>query len=138
MANPYKNNLTTLAKRIKPLVMASGAWTDYSATSTVTGWSAFTIKELYYLKTSGLMFVKYRIIGTSDSVNTSFTIPSAVAAGVTIEMAIVGADNGAYNTTRICRLTASSATVSFYAALGSFAWTASGDKAVMGEFIVAI
>ena len=112
-----------------------GAWRDYGAVSTIIGWSAFTVKELYYLKASGLMFVMYRIAGTSNSVNTSFTLPSAIKAGVTIEIPIAGADNGVYLTTRICLLTGGSNIVNFYSALGSAAWTASGTKAIGGQFV---
>lgn len=53
-----------------------GGWVDYSATSTIVGFSAYTIKIIKYKKTSAnTLLVKYFILGTGSGTSTSFTIP---------------------------------------------------------------
>jgi hypothetical protein len=54
----------------------NNAWVDYSATSTIVGWSSFTAKILKYKIVGNMMFVNYGIYGTSNSATTSFTLPN--------------------------------------------------------------
>ena len=52
-------------------------WIDYSATSTIVGWSSFTAgyKTIRYKVIGKIVFVEYAIDGTSNSTSTSFTLP---------------------------------------------------------------
>lgn len=51
------------------------AWTDYSATSTINGWSSFTTKFIQYYKIGKLVTVQFFLSGTSNSATTNFTVP---------------------------------------------------------------
>lgn len=112
-------------------------FTDYAATSTVVGWSAFTTKAIRYKKLGKKMSVWFDLNGTSDATTASFTLPYNVAAGVDINIVNVRTvDNGtAPSTVGRARMTAGAATVTLdltNAAAGG--WTGSGDKRVSGQF----
>jgi hypothetical protein len=119
---------------------AETAWTDYSATSTVTGWSAFTTKKIYYTKIGKLVLAAFSIIGTSNTTGASFTLPFT-SANTTVGFIGSGGqiqDNGgAVDTTAsLVMLPADSATVSIYRTLsGSNTFTASGTKQVNGTIV---
>lgn len=49
-------------------------FTDYSATSTIVGWSSFTNKVVQYLEVGNIAFYEVFISGTSNSATTTFTI----------------------------------------------------------------
>ena len=51
------------------------SWINYSATSTIVGWSSTTIKDIRYLIQGNIMHVRGLISGTSNSTTTSFTLP---------------------------------------------------------------
>jgi len=53
-------------------------WVDYSATSTIVGWSSFTTKIIKYRVLGKQVFVYCVINGTSNSTTTSFTLPNNV------------------------------------------------------------
>jgi hypothetical protein len=57
----------------------TNAWADYSATSTIAGWSGFTTKNIYYKKIGKTVFIHAIIIGTSNGSNAYFTVPYAYA-----------------------------------------------------------
>lgn len=73
-----EQKIIELEKRISYLERAGSVdytpWTDYSATSTVVGWSAFTTKEIYYKIVGKIVFVNFNISGTSNSTTTTFTL----------------------------------------------------------------
>ena len=50
-------------------------WVDYSATSTIVGWSSFTTKIIRYRVIGKQVFVEYNLDGTSNSTSTTFTLP---------------------------------------------------------------
>lgn len=52
-----------------------GKTVDYSATSTITGWSSFTVKQLNYAINGKVATVWFQIEGTSNSSTTSVTLP---------------------------------------------------------------
>jgi hypothetical protein len=129
-----------LKKRIADLEtqdLPFGALTDYSATSTVTGWSSFTAKQIFYRTTGKVVFVKYRIIGTSDLTTATFTVPYNMAASIDdLLLPVVVRDNGTTQTApgRLV-LSASGNQVVFGKALNANGgFTASGEKYVIGEF----
>jgi hypothetical protein len=111
------------------------SWVDYASSSTITGWSSTTTEKIWYKKRGNIIFVRYRIEGTSDSVSTSFTLPNANGADIQVREFFRGFDNGGSPSVWAMRMTVSSSTVTFYAANDySTAWTASGTKAIMGSF----
>jgi hypothetical protein len=109
-------------------------WTDYSATSTIVGWASFTIKALWYKKVSKLVLVQFDLMGTSNSVNTSFTLPLAAAnPGIVSYFYVV--DGGAGQTIPGVAIAAagSSLEIFYKDSLGTL-WTATGGKRIYGEF----
>lgn len=111
------------------------AFTDYSSTSTVVGWSSFTTKRLYYKKIGKLVFVEFQFNGTSDSTSTSFTLPFTPSSNITFRIAAKASDNGVSLATPASgTVTLSSTTVSFSSDYASAGWTASGTKSLNGQF----
>ncbi len=53
----------------------TAVFTDYTASSTVTGWASFTNEHIYYKKLGKLVFVEFYIKGTSNATTASFTLP---------------------------------------------------------------
>jgi hypothetical protein len=113
-----------------------GIWIDYSDYSTITGWSSTVTKIIRYKKAvTKTVTVVFEIVGTSNNTATTFTLPYAVSAAYpgSIDTLVKITDN-ATRAVGLCRLAASSATVTFYATLDAGLWTASGDKLVQGQF----
>ena len=59
--------------------ITQNTWVDYSATSTIVGWSSFTIKNIRYYVVGKIITVFYQFNGTSNSTTTTFTLPFANA-----------------------------------------------------------
>lgn len=119
-----------------------GTWVDYSATSTITGWSSFTFKVLSYRKTGNLMEVAFYIGGASNSTAISFTMPTNSSAISPVAYGGVCAnsqDNGTFLTTpSLIIMGQGGNTITCYTNMFNGGWTASGDKAVTGFFIYPI
>lgn len=110
--------------------------TDYSATSTIVGWTSYTTKQIFYKKVGKTVTVYYHLAGTSNSTSTSFTVPfSASSAGVDFYAKVAtGTNNGTRMTSSpYIRIPATQSTVTVYRYDDS-AWTASGTKMVRGQF----
>ncbi len=113
----------------------SAAWADYSATSTIVGWSSFTTKSIYYKKVGKLVFVTFNLQGASNSVNTTFTLPYSANSGVATQFTARCTDNSVGQTNAALGvLNASSSTVTMYKDLTANTWTAGNNKSVIGEF----
>jgi hypothetical protein len=115
------------------------AWTDYSATSTIVGWSSYTTKQIYYKKIGKTVFVSYYLGGASNSTATSFTLPDNSAASPTsvYHSLAFTYDNSDYvNPSGVGGLGASSNSVVLYKENAASAgnWTDSNDKIVIGQF----
>lgn len=112
-----------------------GAWIDYSATSTIVGWSSFTTKIIKYRIINKQLFCLFYLEGTSNSVNTTFTLPNN---SLTYnELAGRYANNGAV-TAGYVRITNASNVITFLSAIGSITWTALGTKSISGQFFYDI
>jgi hypothetical protein len=118
-------------------VSASPVWVDYSGTSTIVGWSSFTVLNIRYSVSGNRVTVNYYISGTSDSTTTSFTVPFAIgASGVTpLHMTTFGINDG---NNSILRATLTGSTVAFIrhtSFTGTGNMLGSGTKAVGGTII---
>lgn len=58
-------------------------WIDYSSSSTVVGFSAFTAKQIKYCVIGSTVFWSCYIDGTSNSASFSFDLPYNAASGIT-------------------------------------------------------
>lgn len=115
------------------------AQSDYSSSSTVTGWSSFTHKTILTSKIGTRVFVNFYLSGTSNSTTISFTLPytSASTTDNTVRQPWgAGEDNSTSLTSPgTIFLGANSSTVEAYKDMSyGSAWTNSGSKTVIGEF----
>jgi len=130
----------TAASAMSTMTTARGdeSITDYSATSTITGWSSYTTKKIYYMVTNGKVDVWFHLSGTSNSATTSFTVPYALDSdGPNLTLSDCrGFDSGSALAVP-CRggAAAGSSTVGVYTAWDAdTGWTASGTKTIVGHF----
>jgi hypothetical protein len=131
--------LEQLAEAIKSLNMVTVVnWTDYSATSTITGWSSYTTKSIFYARdVKKRVYVQFHIRGTSDTQTVQFTLPYSQQSDVSLHTAIHVRDNDAWQAGMgYALLGAGGSTVTCYltGVGGASSWTASGNKAVVGQF----
>lgn len=118
----------------------SDDWTDISATSTIVGWSSFTIKTLCYMRLGKLLFVQFRLYGTSDNATTTFTLPSSLTNNslIVVNQLIDTRDAGGAYQAGLLEIPVSSNVVSLYKDLTGNAFTNSGTKFVSGQFFVKV
>jgi hypothetical protein len=108
------------------------ALTDYSATSTIVGWSAYTTKTILYHKIGTLVWCFFNIDGTSDNAATTFTLPYTSNSSILFMNECRCRDNGGAGVTGIIQVSASD-TLTVYPAIAGGAWTASGQKYICGQ-----
>ena len=111
-------------------------WTDYSAISTITGWSAYTTQLIYYKKIGKRVDFEFFIAGTSNTTTARFTLPYASAASGLIGEGLVSRaqDNGAAITTACAwELSSGANIVNCYTNHALGAWTAANAKRVIGQ-----
>lgn len=114
------------------------AWTDYSGTSTVTGWSSFTVKQIYYKKVGKMVYVTFALNGTSNSTSVSFTLPFDGATGAQVRTAFWGNDSGT-GVPRMCNnYWGVNNQIDVYSDLNGGSWTNSGGKYVYGQFFYEV
>lgn len=119
-------------------------WVDYSATSTVTGWSSFSTKSIRYKVVGKLVLVTFNITGTSNASSTNFTLPFPVSASGTLPLLSQGngIDNGVINiiSPTVTSALPSLVQITYYTGINSVTgtWTSSGTKAVRGQFYYEI
>lgn len=115
--------------------LADGTWTDYTATSTVVGWSSFTTKYIYYKKVGTSVYVMYDLVGTSNSTSTTFTLPyAAVSLPGTVLWGGYIQDNGGSDAITPGVLTGGTSTATIYKTAAFGAFTATGAKSAIGQF----
>ena len=111
-------------------------WVDYSATSTIVGWSSFTVKQIWYRKIGKQVFCYFSLSGTSNATNATFTLPdnnNATITSITLSAQIT--DNGTSSNTpgRIITTTSSNVITINRDRIGT-AFTNTGTKACNGQF----
>jgi hypothetical protein len=112
-------------------------YVDYSATTTLTGFSSTTAKEVYYKRLGSLLFVRYFIQGTSNATTFKFTLPYETQVIKIGSVFII--DNGTDYRTGGISSTGSNNTISVERdEFTSVPWVASGTKASMNTFIAII
>ncbi len=117
-----------------------GEWTDYSGTSTITGWdpATFTSKHIEYKKVGNLMFVSFELSGTSNSASTEFSLPYANAGGTPAIGIIRAIDDGGAPVISYCGLAAADTVVGCLPVVGGGAWQNHGTKTVAGQFFYEV
>lgn len=110
-------------------------WVDYSATSTIVGWSSYITKKIYYRIIGKQLFVRWYLEGTSNSTSTSFTLPFN-----NINMAQVMSSFCVNNGAPILGNSFMSENSNICQGLngGGTPWTASGSKSFAGNLFIQI
>jgi hypothetical protein len=110
------------------------AFTDYSATSTIDGWSSYTTKTLHYKKVGKTVFVYFNFLGTSNSGSTTFTMPYNNTSVTVARFVYRSQDNGGALVAGAGQMAGGSGSVVLYSDMGGSLWTSSGQKAAFGQF----
>jgi len=108
-------------------------WTDYSAISTIVGWTSFTTKSIYYKKIGKTVFVAFDLRGTSNSATTTFTVPYT-SVSLTMDAFMTIQDNGGTVGGGTIQSPSNSATIILYKDHALNAFTNSGTKVCRGQF----
>lgn len=110
-------------------------WVDYGALSTVTGWSSFTTKQIKYINIGQTVYWSCYIDGTSNSVNSIFTLPFTVATGMNNWVGVGRViDAGAGSSQAgMSKIVSGACRVFLRLGLTDGGWTASGRKAFFGQ-----
>lgn len=129
------STLTNGVLNVPNYATSGGTWVDYSATSTIVGWSSFTIKKIYYIIVGKQLFVRWYLGGTSNSTSTTFTLPNN---NINMEqvMAAYCVNNGATISGNSYIIENSNICTGLIG--GSTAWTASGTKSFSGNVFIQI
>ena len=130
-----ENNSLVNVLTLTPDDLYTTAWTNYTATSTIVGWSSYAgTTYIVYKKIGKMVFVMFQINGTGDETTTTFTLPHAAKTTAPVIYAMVKAsDSGvAGNETATISINAASDVVTFNR-LANLSWSA-GSKFVGGEF----
>ena len=111
------------------------AWTDYSATSTIVGFSDFSIvKEMNVKKIGNIVFVNYALGGISNTTDLTFTVPYTSVAKTFTSYARI-CDNNSFSANAGCAvLAASSTTVTINKDATGAAFANSNQKRAYGQF----
>jgi len=105
--------------------------TDYSAISTIVGFSTIDTKYLMIQDFAGLMIINYQISGTSNATNFTFTIPHSVP---TQQFRNAYVRNNGTFVTSTALIQGSGTTVTIFNGTSTF--TASGTKSAYGTIIL--
>jgi len=127
---------TAVTKKITALNLVNfEGLTDYSGTSTVTGFSGSPSVDLDYVVIGKLVLVWFYITGTSDATTFTFTVPYSAAHASYNTMIFTDNSTPSVNPGKI-DLQSASSTVILYAGLNvaNDAWTNSNTKAAYGQF----
>lgn len=111
-------------------------YTDYSGTSTVVGFSAFTTKLIYYKKLGKTVHVWYQLEGTSNSTALTFTLPFTSANTHSVIVCGFTTDNGTTTTTGGYTLVLkNTSTAILRQNMAGATWSNVGTKEAIGEFV---
>lgn len=128
--------VTTLSGNVATLSgYVTNAWIDYTATSTVTGWSSFTSKIIKYKKVGIVVHVVFYLSGTSNDTVAKFSLPFAVVQDTSVVTYAV--DNGGSAVPGLATATGSDANL-YKDITGSSLWTGSGTKISVGQFFYEV
>jgi len=115
-------------------------WVDYTAISTIVGWSSFTAnKFIWYKIIDGIMFVNFYLEGTSNATTATFTLPN-VNTMLYMSLSAFIINNGGITTNQVGRITVpnGSSTVTVNRDNVGIAFTPSGSKTIAGQFFIKL
>ena len=118
--------------------LRKGTWTDYSGTSTITGWSSYTTKLIQYEITDKIMRVMVQIEGTGSGATTSFTLPLNASAWGT-QYFILQTQNNTTQSASVATVSANGNTVTVSnSASTTPSWSNAVQRNVRGQFFINV
>jgi hypothetical protein len=117
-----------------------GVWTDWSDNSTITGWSSYTQKEIFYQRMGDLVFVSFNILGTSNATSANFTLPFTASSDMTLYTTTIRARDNGTDDLGYAHINGGASTLGGAPSptAATTAWTASGDKLLRGSLIFKV
>ena len=113
-------------------------WTDISASSTITGWSSYTVKKIFELVENNKVTIFFYLSGTSNSATTNFTVTNNANANLDNFYAPSLVVNNGTASSNAGRATINASTNEVYFVttwVNSATFTATGTKSVRGTII---
>ena len=111
----------------------TNGWSDYSGSSTITGFASFTIKYIYTKKVGKTVFVNFGLSGTSNASAITFTLPVHSAQGPTT-LAIVSSSTNSTTVAGAVGISGNSTLVTTcYSTVAGGTWT-NGTSSCQGQF----
>jgi hypothetical protein len=121
--------------------VTNNAWVDYSATSTIVGFTAYNVKKIQYKITApDTMIVMFQIESTAangSGTATSFTLPFSVTSWGT-QYNTYRFQNNISTSIGMCTVVASSNVVTFYPGGAVTNWTTATTRAIQGVITLNI
>ena len=130
--NLHINGLTLTLNENSGGDVYTNVWADYSALSTIVGFSAFSTKFIYTKKVGKTVYVEFRLIGTGNATTMTFTLPYPAA--VSSVRSLLATDAGTELPTAMLAIFTGSQSVACYTTQAGAGWTSSGVRAVQGGF----
>lgn len=132
--NKVRDSLATLVAKKQD----TAAWVDYSATSTITGWSSYTTKLIQYQVVGNIMRVMVQIEGTGTGTAVSFTLPNSATAWGN-QYFILHTRNNTTQSASVATVAANGSTVTVSnSASTTSSWTNGVGRDVQGQFFINI
>lgn len=132
--NKVRDSLATLIAKKQD----TAVWVDYSATSTITGWSAYTTKLIQYRIVGKVMQVMVQFEGTGTGTTVSFTLPNSATAWGT-QYFILHTRNNTTQSASVATVAANGSTVTVSnSASTTSSWTNGVGRDVQGQFFINI
>jgi hypothetical protein len=114
------------------------AWTDFSSSVSITGFSGSPTVSYIYMVIGKLVYCVINISGTSNSTSFTFTLPVATSSSFpAINVVSLIRDNGTWAFGSIA-LPNNNTLVGVNSTASSASWTNSGAKACVGQFFYRI
>lgn len=138
----YLNGVTSSIQTQIDSKVAKTNWIDYSATSTIVGWSSYTTKKLQYkLIDSNLMVVQFNIEGTGSGTSTTFTLPYSASTWARQYFVYHSLNNNTTQASSICYVDASSSSMVFSMTAstgGTNSWANATTRHIHGIILINI
>lgn len=128
------NENGTTQVEIDDMDIFTNAWTNWSSSCSVTGFSSTSTKTFYYKRLGKTVHCTFRIIGTSNSTAKTVSLPYTSAAGPYHFYMFHAQNAGTWGNGSPGQINPSTSTLTCYWYIPTGSWTASGTCEIRGSF----
>ena len=138
------SDTASLSARINAKMDSATAFTDYSSTSTIAGFSSFTTKQIQYLRQGKLLYVQIDLrcaSPNSSGTTTTFTIPYNASSWSGEQRGIIHGVNGTTQGACLWKIAAGSNIVEVAIGANDTAfssWTNGTARRILGTLIINV